>query len=92
VNRSKLEKALKRQKSAVCLRFLCRRFHFFAVFRESAKIAFVQAQKKLASCQKKTNFEDALVKNLENVRETLLNANQIHLERDLQQCCPFLQC
>jgi hypothetical protein len=30
------------------------------------------------------------VKNLENVRETLLNANQIHLERGLQQGCPFL--
>ena len=46
-------------------------------FRESAKIAFVQAQKKLASCQKKANFEDGLVKNLERLRETLLNANQI---------------
>ena len=80
-----------RTETALCLRFLLLKVSFLC-FRESAKIAFAQAQKKLASCQKKTNFEDALVKNLENFRETLLNANQIHLERNLQQGCPFLQC
>ena len=54
-------------------------------FREGAKIDLAQAQKKLRHWQKKANFEDGLVTRLEAIRETLLNANQIHLERELQQ-------
>jgi hypothetical protein len=50
-------------------------------FRDGAKIEIAQAQKKLEHRQKKANFEDAIVKNIEQIRETLLNANRIHLER-----------
>ena len=58
---------------------------FFSRFRESAKIAFAQARKKLAVCQKNANYEDGLVRNLEMAGDVLLNAKQTHLERDLQQ-------
>ena len=54
-------------------------------YSEGAKIEFAQAQKELANRQKKANYEDALVQNLESIRETLLNANRIHLERGLEQ-------
>ena len=57
------------------------------MFRESAKFAFVQAQNKLKACQNKADYEDGLVRNLEMARDVLLNANQTHLERDLQQGC-----
>jgi hypothetical protein len=62
---------------------------FFVRFRESAKIAFVQARKKIAVCKNNADYEDGLVINLEMARDVLLNANQTHLERDLQQGCPF---
>jgi hypothetical protein len=46
---------------------------------EGAKIEFAQAQKELANRQKKANYEDAIVQNLESIRETLLNANIIQV-------------
>jgi hypothetical protein len=65
---------------------------FFSIalrFRESAKTAFEQARKKLAVAQKKSNYEYGLVRNLEMARDVLSNANQTHLEGDLQQGCLF---
>ena len=59
-------------------------------FKESAKTAFLQARKKLESAQKKSNYEDGLVRNLEMARDVLMNANQTHLERDLVQGSFFL--
>ena len=77
VNRSKLEKALKRQKGRLYALFSFIKGVFSSLaFRESAKIAFAQSQNKLKACQKKANYEDGLVRNLEMARDVLLNANQ----------------
>ena len=50
---------------------MCLLFHSVR-FRESAKIAFAQAQNKLKACQKRANYEDGLVRNLEMARRCVI--------------------
>jgi hypothetical protein len=40
-------------------------------FSEGAIIELAQSQKKLAECENKANYEDALVQRLETIREGL---------------------
>ena len=65
---------------SIGLFFLCLSF-----VRENAKTAFLQAKAKLEVAEKKSRFEDALVRNLEMARDVLMNAQQTHIERDLVQ-------
>jgi hypothetical protein len=48
-----------------------------------AKIDLANAQRAVQECENKCRYEDTLVRNLEVLREALLQANRDHLERRL---------
>lgn len=70
--------------------FVCTVRLFDSYHSEGARIDIEDAQKKFAECQNKVNFEQTTVNNLSIIRETLLNANQLHIERDLHQDILYL--
>ena len=73
-NKDKLDKAKKRLKTA-------------RGRLEEARVDFEDAERKFHACERKVEWEQKNVNNLSNIRETLLKANQLHIERDLQQGC-----
>ena len=55
---------------------------------DKAESVLEEAQKEFDYCQKKLNYEEAIVNQLRSVRNGLEMANKIHLANNLQQGIP----
>ena len=63
-------------------------FFQFLSFSDKVRSVLEQAQKEFDYCQKKPNYEEAIVNQLTAIRNRLEMAKKIHLENNLQQGIP----